>query len=220
MQMKQISSDTYTIAWFKLAECVTRGERERAFGVYRLLSHSIDDRALALQLEGDLFLAFDMPQEAIGCFEKAALRYKQAGRLLEAASVFEHMCTLNSKELAYKKELLQLYANLQSDVRVADLACVLVQGHYAAQQFDAIRTIAPLIAYLDSYAAQAICYEKIVYILLLCSKDPELFCMPFVEYMVSALLQHGNDQLLQQTLQKLKHTHDGLYQAAVRILEK
>jgi hypothetical protein len=37
--MKQTQVDKHTIAWFKIAECVSRGEKERALGVYRLLSH-------------------------------------------------------------------------------------------------------------------------------------------------------------------------------------
>ena len=30
--MRYIPNDKYTIAWFKLAECVTKGEKEKAFG--------------------------------------------------------------------------------------------------------------------------------------------------------------------------------------------
>ena len=46
-----VAPGVYSVAWFKLAEFVTRKEKERAFGVYRLLSHSIADRAFAAQLE-------------------------------------------------------------------------------------------------------------------------------------------------------------------------
>lgn len=218
--MKHISPDNYTVAWFKLAECVTRGERERAFGVYRLLSHSLDDRALALQLEGDLFLAFEMHQEAIGCYEKAAHKYKQVGRLLEAASVYEHICMLNSQELSYKKELLWLCSNLQFDVRVAEIACALVQAYATSKKFDAIRTIATYIEHLDNYAAQAACYEKIMYTLISHVQDYDHVCKPYLELTINALLQHGNDSLLQQFLQKLKVTHDGLYKMAVKVIEK
>ncbi len=63
--MKQVPSGKYTIAWFKLAECVSRGEKERALGVYRLLSHSLDDSALVCQLEGDIFLSFNDKQQAV-----------------------------------------------------------------------------------------------------------------------------------------------------------
>ena len=56
-------SDKYTIAWFKLAECVAKGEKEKAFGVYRLLMHSLEDQAYAYQLEGDLLDAFKMNEQ-------------------------------------------------------------------------------------------------------------------------------------------------------------
>ena len=56
--MKHLPSDKYNVAWFKLAECVARGEKEKALGVYRLLVHSLDEPAFIRQLEGDLLLAF------------------------------------------------------------------------------------------------------------------------------------------------------------------
>ena len=57
-RMKQIPSDKYNVAWFTLAECVSRGEKVRAMSLYRLLVHSIKDGAFACQLKGDLLLAF------------------------------------------------------------------------------------------------------------------------------------------------------------------
>ena len=74
--MKQAVSNKYNIAWFKLADCVSRGEKERAFGVYRLLSHSLDDQALARQLEGDLLLAFQ-DDGAVDKYREAVNLYKQ-----------------------------------------------------------------------------------------------------------------------------------------------
>ena len=59
MVKKIENSQKYSIAWFKLAECVGRKEKERALAVYRLLSHSIGDEALTTHLEGDILLSFD-----------------------------------------------------------------------------------------------------------------------------------------------------------------
>ena len=36
--MKAISCEKQSIAWFKLAECVERGEKERALNLFRLLT--------------------------------------------------------------------------------------------------------------------------------------------------------------------------------------
>ena len=48
-----------SLAWFKLADLIARGEREKALNVFRLLSHSLQDRAYSLQLEGDLLWYLD-----------------------------------------------------------------------------------------------------------------------------------------------------------------
>ena len=72
--MRHVPSDKYNIAWFRLAECVSRGEKERALGVYRLLAHSFGDEAFAHQLMGDLLLSFDDAQAlAVSCWRKAEL---------------------------------------------------------------------------------------------------------------------------------------------------
>jgi len=101
--MKPVSPDKYSVAWFKLAECVVRGEQERAFGVYRLLSHSFEDKAFAQQLAGDLYLAFQNNQAAVQKYEQAAHLYKQDGRLCEAAAVYDHLSTIDPSVEHYKK---------------------------------------------------------------------------------------------------------------------
>ena len=106
--MKHVPSEKYNIAWFKLSECVARGEKERALGVYRLLSHSIDDAAFAAQLEGDLLLAFNDD----GAMEKycdAAKLYKKKQRFVEAAAVYEHLLTLQSEVDDHILNLILLY---------------------------------------------------------------------------------------------------------------
>ena len=88
--MRYIPNDKYTIAWFKLAECVTKGEKEKAFGVYRLLKHSLEDQAYANQLEGDLLSAF-ADEKAIEKYEHAAQLYYTQNRYKEAAILYEEL---------------------------------------------------------------------------------------------------------------------------------
>ncbi|MCX5924994.1 MAG: hypothetical protein NT124_01705 [Candidatus Dependentiae bacterium] len=109
--MKQTVSDTYNIAWFKLAECVSRGEKERALGVYRLLAHSLNDAALARQLEGDILLSFNT-QDALLKYQDAADCYAQSGRLFKAACIYEHMLLLDSQNNSYHTILITLYTDL------------------------------------------------------------------------------------------------------------
>jgi len=101
--MKPVSPEKYSVAWFKLAECVARGEQERAFGVYRLLSHSFEDKAFAQQLAGDLYLAFQDSKTAVQKYEDAAHLYKQSGRFSEAAAVYDHLYLINPSAERYKK---------------------------------------------------------------------------------------------------------------------
>ena len=118
MFMKQISSEKYTIAWFKLAECVSRGERERALGVYRLLSHSIGDPAYVCQLEGDILLAFGDVKQAIHMYQEAINCYMHASKLLEAAAVYNHLITLEPTMLNYYLALITLYYDLGLTTRI------------------------------------------------------------------------------------------------------
>jgi len=106
--MKHVPSEKYNIAWFKLSECVARGEKERALGVYKLLSHSIDDAAFAAQLEGDLLLAFE-DNTATEKYKAAAKLYTKKQRFVEAAAVYEHLVTLQPGIDDHVLHLIQLY---------------------------------------------------------------------------------------------------------------
>lgn len=76
--MTMLPSETSNIAWFKLAECVTRKEKERALTILRLLVHSFNDPAFAAQLEGDILRAFSD--------EKAGESYRRAQQLYEQSA--------------------------------------------------------------------------------------------------------------------------------------
>jgi len=118
--MKQVAPDKYTIAWFKLAECVSRGERERALGVYRLLAHSIGNPAFESQLEGDLHLSFQDVQTALSKYQEAVKLYRRAGCMLEAAAVLEHMVTLDPHVYTYHQELIELFHQLRLSRKVKE----------------------------------------------------------------------------------------------------
>lgn len=92
--MKHVSSEKYNLAWFKLAECVNRGEKERALGVYRLLAHSIGNDALATQLYADIMLSFNEKDEAIENYLQAIELYKADGRFIEVAAIYENILFL------------------------------------------------------------------------------------------------------------------------------
>lgn len=121
--MKQVPSDKYNVAWFRLAEYISRGEKERALGVYRLLSHSLDDAAFMAQLEGDIYLSFADHATARDKYVQAAHLYEKEGRLLQAAAMYEHVVELYPRELEYRTAVVDLYKRLSIKSKVHRHAC-------------------------------------------------------------------------------------------------
>lgn len=78
------------IAWFRLAEFVKRREKERALSLYRLLSHSVQDRAVATQLQGDLLRAFE-DERAYEAYYDALCLYEASARIQQALVLGEHI---------------------------------------------------------------------------------------------------------------------------------
>lgn len=86
-----------SVAWYKLADLIARGEREKALSVYRLLAHSFDDKAYALQLEGDVLLALADPRAKEKYFQAATL-YKAEKRWVDAVALAEHLLAQHSED--------------------------------------------------------------------------------------------------------------------------
>jgi tetratricopeptide (TPR) repeat protein len=219
-EMKRVSSEQYTVAWFTLAECVSRGEKERAFGVYRLLSHSLDDRALAIQLEGDLFCAFNMDSQAVERYQNAARAYKQVGRYLEAASVYEHIRTIRPYENECKEELLALYSTLQFAVRVGDLVVDLATEYVKQENYDSTLALGTSVDKLYSFGDRAWCYEAIMYVLGQQKNVPTHIRNFFAECATHAYLRHGDDMRLEHYIAKIKAYDEDLYAVVVATLKQ
>jgi hypothetical protein len=216
--MMRSSSDQYTVAWFTLAECVSRGERERAFGVYRLLSHSLDDKAVAMQLKGDLCYAFRMPTQAIESYQTAVRLYKQSGRLLEAASVCEHIRTIDPYFIQNLSELLDLYCLLQLDIRLQELASTIAITLVQQELYDALWSLVPIIEKLHSFGAQGNCFTTIMYALYN-HKNSVIQSHFFAQHATKAYLRHADNALLQQFVAKVKALDDTLYKIVFTIMK-
>ncbi len=109
--MKLLSSGSYSIAWFKLADIVSRGEKERALSVYKLLMHSIQDEAFAYQLEGDILLSFN-DDAALDRYHFAANLYVKRCDYQKAIAIYEH-AALYKNDLKILQALLDVYDFLQ-----------------------------------------------------------------------------------------------------------
>ncbi len=114
MKLNQLS-DKYAAAWEKLAEYVVNGNKGHALGIYRLLSHSLKDKALMHQLEGDILLSFNDIPAAIEPYKQAAQTYQQDNRLLEAALVFDHLSLIQPNVDEHISNARELYKRLALD---------------------------------------------------------------------------------------------------------
>lgn len=103
-----------SIAWFKLAEFVERGERERALGIYKLLALSINNKAFSYQLEGDILLAFE-DSLAKEKYELAAKLYLEQENFTEAAGVLNHLVLLDPTILRWWQLLTDIYIKNYSE---------------------------------------------------------------------------------------------------------
>ena len=106
-----------SVAWYKLADLIARGEREKALSVYRLLAHSLDDKAYALQLEGDVLSALDDPRAKEKYFQAATL-YKTEKRWADAAALSEHLLALHPKDPIFLLFAVYCYAVLEVESKV------------------------------------------------------------------------------------------------------
>jgi len=116
---------TYSIAWFKLAECVLRGEKERALALFRLLTHTLEDPALASQLEGDILTAFQDPK-AIDKYEQAALLYKESHKLYQSMALWQMLHHLIPSKIEYMQELIAVYLQLNLRDNISEVMGILI----------------------------------------------------------------------------------------------
>ena len=116
------------IGWFKLAQMVSRGEKEKALGLFKLLSYSFSDTAYILQIEGDLLSSFD-DKEAITKYQQAAFLYKKEKKAVSSIAVYEHLLTLEPCNYVFLSTLLELYAWLNWPEKYIDTLKRIVQGY-------------------------------------------------------------------------------------------
>lgn len=216
--MRHVPSDKYNVAWFKLAECVSRGEKERALGVYRLLAHSFGDEAFAYQLMGDLLLSFDDVQ-AIVKYQEAADRYTGEQRWLEAAAVYEHMLTFDPTNITYRKELVRLYKETSLQGKITANLMHLFQQYLNADQLDYALQI---IEQLDNYVSLqelAPSRQKLVYALLTKRMVVPDIVVEQIHRTIDGYFANNNTKALTQFLTYLEQAGDYYYIEASKYME-
>src|SRR5271157_3821637 len=104
-----MSTKERSLAWFKLADLIARGEREKALSVFRLLAHSLPDRAYVLQLEGDILWHLD-DKNAEEKYKQAAFLYQKEKRWIDAIAIYEHLLSQSPDSYEIFSILLAAYA--------------------------------------------------------------------------------------------------------------
>ncbi len=207
--MKQLPSEGYSVAWFKLADCIARGEKERALGVYRLLSHSFDDPALARQLRGDILLSFkdERAQEA---YQEAAVLYRERNRLIEAAAVYEHLVTLDSHNLFYRIQIIELYQQLGIASKVTSYLYQLVDDLMVQDQWKKAIEITEQYETAGDLTFTAQLYEKVLFYLI--NKDllPDTI-LEHAKKAIDAWLELDNQQAINRMLAKLQDVDEKIH---------
>ncbi len=142
MEQRQQGQKERSVAWFKLADLIARGEREKALSVFRLLSHSFSDKAYVLQVEGDMLWFMEDEQACFEKYKQAAFLYQKEKRWVDAVAVYEHLRTMRPTAIEPLTALLALYALLdwpeRCQERFANLLTLFKQRLIDAPQLEKV----------------------------------------------------------------------------------
>lgn len=214
--MRHVPNDKYTIAWFKLAECIAKGEKEKAFGVYRLLSHSLEDQAYAYQLEGDLLDAFQ-DCRASEKYAQAAHVYHHTHRYKEACALYEELIFLLPHDDKHLVRLLEIYKSSKSPQSLPDklskLAYNLLEKKMVMRAFavaQELKTCADVQAVVPVYTA-----------IIVASLQSQLAEIETIVCVALDYLLEQNDQRMQSLfLTTLEQMSSEWYARALNYLQK
>jgi len=213
--MKHLNAEKYNLAWFKLAECVSRKEKERALGVYRLLSHSLDNNALAAQLSGDLFLCFESQKEAIEKYLQAAELYEKNNKHIEAIAVYEHMLVLQPNIQTHISKICQLYLESNMSFKVVEH----IQKVIEIGAFDVAEKIIQKVEESLKPQERALVHQELLYVLLKNEVVPKEKVMYHTQIIIDGWSEAADDHKLQDFLHRLKTLNQDFYEYALEYLE-
>jgi tetratricopeptide (TPR) repeat protein len=206
--MKQLPSERYSVAWFKLADCIARGEKERALGVYRLLSHSFDDPALARQLHADILLSFN-DERAQKAYQEAAVLYRERNRLIEAAAVYEHLVIIDPQNILYRTQIIELYQQLGIVSKVTSYLYKLIDDLMAHDQWKKAVEISTQYETAGDLAFTAQLHEQMLFHLINKELVPDIVLI-HAKKAVDAWLELDNQQAINRLLGRVQDADENI----------
>lgn len=213
--MKLLSSGSYNIAWFKLADFVSRGEKERALMMYKLLMHSIQDEAFAHQLEADILISFH-DYKAIDRYMLAADMYKQRGDYYKAIAVCEQSTTIK-EDISQLTMLLDLYALIADQTKILYTFYRYALLAIATNHFELVVDRLALYQQTHHDLFMAELYGYTFFALLF----HDQYNQAIEQYLFKALqlyIQHEKHCQLSKFMAKLKVSHEIFYEKAQNFL--
>jgi tetratricopeptide (TPR) repeat protein len=217
--MRQVPADKYNVAWFKLAEFVARGEKERALGIYRLLVHSFNDRAFSYQLEGDLLWSFS-DEVAVDKYLSAAQLYQKEGRLPEAIGVYELLVSIKPENERFIQTLFQLYQETNNKERLLATADMLSEILLEKNDFISALSILKRCTMMASPHETAYLFEQYALAIAKNSNATKADVHRALEDVVRHVLEHEATPQLNRFLTNLEAISKDYYQHACLLLKK
>lgn len=157
---------TSNVAWFKLANLIEKKEKEKALNVFRLLTHSLKDKAYTLQLEGDILWSLNEISLAKEKYTNSAFLYQKDMRWIYAVALYENLLTNDAKNYTYLTYAALCYGQLGWENKFEeklDNICELVKQNKTDTQ--PIKQLATLANELESEAFRTTLYTKIQFMI-------------------------------------------------------
>lgn len=217
--MKHPFSDKYNIAWFKLAEYASRGEKERAIGIYKLLVLSFDDVAFSYQLEGDLLMLFQ-DETALEKYIRASILYIKENRFIQAAGIYEHLTTLKPENEEYLNKLIEIYENLNIEKNKIFTKKRLCKIHIKNNKLSDALEILKQIEEQTNDDDLAEIYESLsIQMIKIKCFDKEII-IQYLKKSVDLHFNNNNHKLLQEMLIKLEALDSSYYSTIIQYLRR
>lgn len=218
--MKQTLSDKYSVAWFKLAECISKGERERAIGIYRLLSHSIDNHAFAKQLEGDIYLFFGDNQVAQSKYTEAAMLYCKQQQYVQATAIYEHLLTLDTTSIEYVTKLFECAIKLNNIEKLTECSQKLID--YYLQHNNPERAQVAFMQLVEKVDMHEQLISVAIKIFMVHHKNQadEQQVQTMINYLIDRMIMANKMLMLQIFLTQLENAVTAYYQLAHAYLQE
>lgn len=221
--MNETVQSTSSIAWFKLSELIKRGERERALSVFRLLSHSLVDKAFVALLEAELLHILGDLRAQDACLHSLRL-YEETERLDEVVTVYAHLLDWwpNDDLLLDKLESFCLTLE-QRDIHAWYSACRLLVNRFVAKQYWA--RLQDLIGHFDQDKDGYVWLKKLVVVTVafwVDEKNVPEFCLEYCRFLGSHFLfsdSKNSSQEITRLLALLSSSSYSLYSAFRQELE-